>query len=671
MRKRSFRWGCVLAVLLGLALLTLGGGAWWFFIGQYTMAAVPPASPVQVFLLSPSSGDEVAAGDFVPVNLQALAPEAISWSEVFVDGISLGAVTESPESVSWTWQAWPAGVHVLSGRAQAADGQMGESQSVIVNVLALSDTFQASAEAGQTLEEVGAKFGVPPNQMAGANPKIDPTKPLSDGQPLKVPTGGGAGTGQPQPPGGAGQGGLIFPFSIVWKFKPTEPVDKSYCYTSAGNGIWEKMPKQPFEFFPGLGNVYTQVLDALPPQKPIFQMQCWGWLGGALKYLGQAQAEKAWDGGLVSLIGQSFELTGTPQWPDGNQPQPDVITLKVPPPYGVREPKDAADCAAHAHPVLGAFVCKTLMGPSSTMKEHFILEWEWQPGLNIPGNSAWINEIDGYEIYEILPDTGAPPTYMKLAKPPASKVAAVPLLLGYRCYGVKAYAEGPQYGGKVESEMATYCPGQPAVTKKVILNPSDWMTTGGEWISTKECDIYPPPGLGAGGVGPQKPEILVGSYVQTYDDCYLEGSFAGGVKFLIKDLPPGAVVQKALLKFSKVFVFYGATGEALKAKPQICAQTLGKAVKDWTGITNTLHYAEAPQLESFSNPFVSIGQYMPSPIDVTSVVKSWVKYPPLNHGFIFHPASPPQPKVEDGDYGTGDCESEVGNFQLEIYYFAP
>src|SRR4030042_5138220 len=130
------RLGCAVAAVVLLALLVVGGVAWWFFMGQYTTAAVPPASPVQVYLLSPSSGEDVSAGDFVLVDLQAVAPTALSWSEVFVDGKSLGAVTDWPERVSWTWQAWPAGVHVLAGRAQAADGQSGESQTGIVKVVA-------------------------------------------------------------------------------------------------------------------------------------------------------------------------------------------------------------------------------------------------------------------------------------------------------------------------------------------------------------------------------------------------------------------------------------------------------------------------------------------------------------------------------------------------------
>lgn len=660
MKRRTVPWGCIVAVLLIVALLA-AGGAWWFFIGQFTTAQVPPASPVQVYLLSPSSGDELEVGDFVSVNLQAVAPEAISWSEVFVDGASLGAVTESPEGASWTWQAWPAGIHVLSGRALAADGQLGESQTVIVNVLALSDVFQASAGEGQTLGDVGANFGVPPDQMAGANPKIDPSKPLADGQPVNVPTGaGGAGVPQPAGGGGDGAGGGKVPFLITWELKLTGPVDKSYCYLSNGSGTWDKMPKQPFEFFGGLENLYTQVFDVTQPSELTIQAQCWGWLAGALKYLGQGETKSAAQG-PIQISGDGFQLVGMPQWPEANTPQAKEIKEQVPAPYALRQPKDEADCTAHAAPIVGPFICKTLM--SATVTQYRLLEWEWQPGL--PGTGLWINDIAGYELYEILPDSGAPPKYLKSVKPLGARAAAVPVPWGLRCYGVKAYAEGPQYGGKVESEMATFCPGQPPATQKVTQSPSHWMTTGGAWIS-ENCNVSEIKPL-ASAAGSTQARITVGSWVEDYGNCYEEGDAYGAVKFPAPPLPNGAVIQQATLKFSKVFLAYGASGTTLGAKPQACADTLGTGVKDWTWMINNLHFAETPSLGAFDKPLASMSDYMPSPIDVTTTVKDWYKNPSHNHGFIFDPVAPPQPS---GD-GSGECISGLGNFQLDVFYHAP
>ncbi len=102
-----------------------------------------------------------------------------------MDGQSLGVVDDSPESASWTWQAWPMGIHTFSARATTADGKIGQSQTVIVNVLQGNSPMQVPAGEGQTLEQIGADFGVPPDQMAGANPKVDPSQPLPGGQPVQ------------------------------------------------------------------------------------------------------------------------------------------------------------------------------------------------------------------------------------------------------------------------------------------------------------------------------------------------------------------------------------------------------------------------------------------------------------------------------------------------------
>ncbi|MFH1186464.1 MAG: Ig-like domain-containing protein [Chloroflexota bacterium] len=657
MKKRPLRLGCVLVGLLALILLGLGGGAWWYFRGQFTTTAAS-SSPVQVTLLSPVSGDEVAAGDLVPLNLRALAPEAISWSEVFVDGLSLGAVAESPEHASWTWQAWPAGVHVLTGRAQAADGQMGESQTVILNVLALRDVIQAPAGAGQTLGDVGAKFGVPPDKMAGANPKIDPSKPLPDGQPVNVPTGGAGGSGQPQPPAGGGSGSVGPYLSITWKFKASEPVDKSYCYTSIGDGNWEKMPKQPFEFFPGLENVYTQVLDALPPGKPVFQMQCWGWLGDALKFLGQAQAEKAWDGGVVSLIGQSFVLTGTP---GGNGPQADVVGPQIPAPYAFRQTTDVTDCFAHKG---NLDLCKLIAGK---MLNDILVVWEWQPGANWPGQTAWLNKINGYRVYQ-LASPGSKKMLLQEVTSPAVKVTAVQLPLGKACYGVEAYAESYELGG-LSSAMTTFCIGESPATQKITLAPTQWMTAVFR-ESTGDCEDV---GLASKYVYEQningfgfKPEVVVGSFLRD-EDCYVATKSSGALKFDSLVLPPGAVVQKAILKFSKLFLDYGASGMSLGAKPQSCVSSLGRATADLPGYVSPDHFMKLDiQYWGWFKPITSVFPYL-NEVDVTWTVADWLAHASSNHGFILVPV--PAPKPADG--GVGRCESGLGNFQLVIHYFTP
>ncbi|HSA99492.1 MAG TPA: Ig-like domain-containing protein, partial [Anaerolineales bacterium] len=120
MNKR-FRFGCV---LLGgiILLLVLAVGGWFWYRSIPSVGDSTPPSPVQVFLLSPSSGAEVKAGDYVPISAKTISPKAILKTELFVDGKSLGTVTDSPEDAYWTWQAFPAGVHTFYAHATDADG---------------------------------------------------------------------------------------------------------------------------------------------------------------------------------------------------------------------------------------------------------------------------------------------------------------------------------------------------------------------------------------------------------------------------------------------------------------------------------------------------------------------------------------------------------------------
>jgi len=356
------------AVLILLLLFVVGGA----FLLRPKLPPGEPPSPVHVTVLYPSSGEEFAVGDYLTVTAQAIAPEALVSTELFVDGQSIGSITDGPELASWPWHAWPVGIHTLQARVTDANGQTGNSQTVVVNVLPGDGEMDVAAGPGQTLEQIGAAYGVPPDQIAGSNPKLDPTQPLQDGQPVKVPTGGGAGSGAGDG-GSPGAGGFNPILLITWKFTPTVPVDKSYCYTSTGNGAWDKMPKKAFEFFLTPENVFEQAFEALPQQETVIQMQCWGWLGGVLKYLGQGETgvDATKPPSQVVVSGEGFQFVGIPVIPAASDDAHGGPILVVPPPYALREPTDAAECASHGHPWIAPFICDTLM--QAQVKEYIIL----------------------------------------------------------------------------------------------------------------------------------------------------------------------------------------------------------------------------------------------------------------------------------------------------------
>jgi hypothetical protein len=464
MKERSRR-GCVLWGGLGvlLILLFLGAGLWFFLFSNTETADAPPPPVVYVFLLTPANGDEVEVGDYVLVSLDAFGLSPLLSAELFVNGQSLGMESGDPENAYWTWQPLSIGIHSLTARVTDTNGEVGQSQTVIVNVLTGDGLMQVPAVEGQTLEDIGAEFGISSSQMAGANPDIDPEQPLPDGASVQVPIGDGAAGNR------SGQGGEEISIPLIfWEFTPLTPVDKSYCYTSAGDGNWARLPKNSFKFFSGSPMKYTQHEFIPKAGKSVIQMQCWGWQGGALKFLGEGETNFDIFNPPYELLisGQGFQLNGKPQIPlSGKPPETggDGI-LPIPPPFDVRQTTDVAACADHnehigsgqwsyVNPVYESQCDSFINKPVLT---HLALIWEWEPGLEWPTpEHGWSNEIDGYRIYEIDPFQSGEPKLMAEIGGLGRKQWFLPLVLGYRCYGVQAYSDDPL----VEpSEIADNCP---------------------------------------------------------------------------------------------------------------------------------------------------------------------------------------------------------------------
>lgn len=663
MRKRTGCW--VLSGILILLLVVLAGGGWLWYSSHPVAKNTGPLSLVIAELTAPSSGEEVNLGDYVSIRLQAAAPNPIQKAELFVDGQSLGEVSDSAENAYWTWQALPAGVHTFYASATDSAGNVGQSQTVIVNVLAGRGAIQVPADSGQTLQQVGAPFGASGDQVAAANPHLDPKKPLEDGQQVNVPIPpGNAGGGQSTPPGNPGANGPPF-ITIIWNIKFNQPADQTYCYESTGNGDWDKLPKDPFTFFPGVDSLYTQLIPL--GQKVEIQVQCWGWLGGVLKYLGDGKT--AFDINqlppnlVISAAG--FQFTGTPKVPVPTEKFTDLPSGGFPPPYAMREPKDAADCTAHSNPILAGFICKTLL--SAKLKENEIIEWEWSPGA-CWGPCTGVQAVDGYRLYTVDPLTKAT-TYVKQIDNPSQKITLFPLVFGEApCYGVSAYVNSP---APQESDMATYCPGELLHPQLLTFKPTAWVTTGGQWIEDGDCS-------GFGGLEPylaanqnsgfgNSPGVMVGQYIVDDSGCFRQGDYGGGVKFL-PNLPPGGVLTQAILRYSTILMDYGSPGWA-SPKPASCLAGVNKSTVDWSALSTGDHYAHSPALygPKYGSPITSLSQWVHQDVDVTSAVNDWITHPTNNRGLNLTPAPADSPK----DDGYGRCLSGLGNFLLDVYYFAP
>src|SRR5512142_3255377 len=120
MRRKTGCW--LLAGIVVLLLMVLAGAGWLWYSSHPAPKDTGPLSLVMAELTAPSSGDEVNLGDYLHITLQAVSPNPIQKAELFVDGQSLGAVTDPPQSASWTWRALPAGIHTFYATAADAAG---------------------------------------------------------------------------------------------------------------------------------------------------------------------------------------------------------------------------------------------------------------------------------------------------------------------------------------------------------------------------------------------------------------------------------------------------------------------------------------------------------------------------------------------------------------------
>ena len=667
-----------ITVFISLALLLLlltTFGAWWFLRDSNATNQPSSSNSTLVFIMSPASGEEVNAGDIISVQVKAPSSSVITQVDLLVDGKTLGSITESSQPYYWSWQALPVGIHTLLAKATTGDGEEYTSQTVVVNVLQDDGIIDSVAIEGETLGEIGEKFGVSIIEMGEVNPVIPTDAPLKDGQKVKIPVkpkepATDSPSDETNPDAASGK----FPI-IIWKIIPKIPVDKSYCYLKSGAENWVKIPKKPFTYLLSDKMSYSQLVETIPAEKIALTVNCWGWIGETLKYLGESKTD--YDPYLpqapLEFNGEHFTVSAIPKMPIKPENFLNKSLLKVPPPFAVREPKTVKECLKHHDNLLAGLVCENLL--NAKVKQYNVLVWEWTSKFNWPGNTQWVDKIDGYNVYEINPVTKSE-KLLAVVTNPKQKVTAVPIPWGSACYGVKAFVNDAAIP---LSPISTYCPGGQPVMEKISLSPTDWITTGGNWMSAGGSED-----MGSASAfqyyilnnfpqfGNQDAEVFVGAKIIDEDGLYSEENYAGGVKFNMA-LPPGIVIQKAVLKYSIPLMKYGATGLAAPT-PSSCVSTIGKATQPWSGLTYPNHYTDSISVSALNKnlPIVSLSPFMANEVDVTAIVDAWTLHPNLNYGMVFTPVSAPTPNDGgSGDGGTGMCLSAMSNFSLDIYYLAP
>jgi LysM repeat protein len=817
--KSKTRKGYLFGILsIGLIIIILLGG-WLYARSRLSLASLIQPSPVVVDVLSPGDGSQVNLHAPVAVIVQAFGASPLTTLELWVDGNSLGQYyppsgSNGVQISSWTWQSTSPGVHMVVARAVDDQGRTGQSSPVVLNVI---DDLPSSVTAinGQTLAAIAAQYGFGTQQIADANPGVDPTSPLPPGQNVQLPPpdansseaqdGSGSPGGDAQTPSaapdpillwlkyhlitppaypvapalaigadsagcstnlyitpangvqdgfniyrwragdtafiriatlGPTNGSLPILFmdqdsvgasvaaqyyigafnasgealsaivnrppnpcipggdqtlgGMQWIFQSSQPVDQAYCYQSFGDGNWQRLPADPFTFWPQ--GQYTQVIRtaSLQHTQMTLQMECWGWEGGTLQYLGkgQTQFDSQMPAQTFQVAGDNFQLIGTPQMkPMGGGGSPPPSNAAVPSPFALRLATSEADCEAHAGGGFSAsLLCNAFMG--SNVQSYQVVVWEWQPKQNfpcLPGSNCvtWVDHVDGYYI------SGSNGPTVKVVQNQDNKWAAFPLSYWTGqsdCYTIQAFVNGP-WGELDSQDKTSYCLDQPPQPQTLTLDPTDWMTFVRSVIwNNDNCSLL---GLSD---SPGDGELLPGVQELNLSDCGMHYISTGALKFGLSTdeyatLSQGAVV-KATLKFVLNDTYYAVvfppsiglgqvnektTYVAGNMKP-FCPVNLGVSNSNWTLLSNSDHLVltNSPALDipPDMTAYTSIVGLYGASVDVTSVLKGWLNNQP-NNGFLIYPDWSRMSTVFYQGTKNQACLDHLGGAVLEVQYYPP
>jgi hypothetical protein len=179
-----------------------------------------------------------------------------------------------------------------------------------------------------------------------------------------------------------------------FKLTTTTSVDRVYCYISTNGSPWKRLPEGANAFIQSSNGAfdlgpYLGVLPSpVPPETSItVNIQCWGWTGNSLVYLGASQ-QKWTPTGNLKLIGTSFEINGLfsggQKFMKGDLPD----TILIAPPFNVK------------------FVHHE-KNPDPELNDTYLfdLTWNWSQYGQCDENTSICNtelkKIKGFRIYSI------------------------------------------------------------------------------------------------------------------------------------------------------------------------------------------------------------------------------------------------------------------------------
>lgn len=454
----------------------------------------------------------------------------------------------------------------------------------------------------------------------------------------------------------------------------TEQVDKVYCYLSVNKGPWKRIPANPNGFFkPENGKIdIKQYLAALAPSNPqgtvVLTLQCWGWKGNTLVYLGETEMvlkEGQQTGNLGGnnkvIIIPNLVVTRTMLIPNLPSNPGLPLNIEIAKPYDLAVTQDANECRAHFGNVNQINFCDQWVG----LDTYQVLVWKHNAAacgdVNECGPDTHYG-VDGYKLYRLPADYLDPPEL----------VATIPYQKTIFLIKKQEVPEGMNfvipdqyvvtaYKGAFESEYSNttaqenYTPPPPPPTEKSFsLNPTKLgfsrMDKGG--VSTPSH--YSPTNW------PQVPQgqTLTGFFGSggSYSSAY----YRGGMLFDVTQVT--GEIQKAKLYLPVRGGKYKPTGESVTNIIPSCATSIMLATEKWweTGYMSMYPGVDFIPLGIVNSADLPSGTTV---VDITETVKKWKKGTLANYGFVLRGSIESMDALTSNDI---ECTTFYGDMFLKV-----
>lgn len=178
-----------------------------------------------------------------------------------------------------------------------------------------------------------------------------------------------------------------------------QPVEKAYCYGSAEGMPWVRLPPAPETFMEKVNGKYDLApywkMIPLPkpmPDKITLHMECWGWSGSTLTYLGSSSTVVLnIDPNTLKQLGQ-LDLHGIP----GSNQQFLEAPALLPAPYNLKFVQKPSQCKEYySDPTQAYQMCNKALKSGE-----MVLVWDWVPGKNLTAEQ--LTHVK-FAVYMILP----------------------------------------------------------------------------------------------------------------------------------------------------------------------------------------------------------------------------------------------------------------------------